>query len=245
MLFLCKRCASPYYIVIDGKATPLEEVWDTLPKSTSRCGQCGKGSTVGVETVNVGSTYFHYESEEAKKFGVFGLLPNQYIMVKEKVDDAKEIVENVNAFLKEEKGKKGSVKPIDPILVIYRQGKHENKLLSVLDEEFGKREYESPQVFFNSDKAYELRVVTPDVVVTIHGKCTYKGEKTERTIVTVCSNLFPPERGRSNRRLALVGLDTTHGEGATLECFGERMAGGHLPADFQQEYEKLKEERES
>lgn len=78
MLFLCKKCAAPYYIVIDGKVTPLEEVWDILPRSTSRCGQCGKGSTVGVETVNVGSTYFHYESEEAKKVGVYGILPAQY-----------------------------------------------------------------------------------------------------------------------------------------------------------------------
>lgn len=133
----------------------------------------------------------------------------------------------------------------DPVLVVYRMGKHDSKLLTVLDKEFGKREYESPVVYFNSDKAYELRVVTPDAVVTIQGKWTYKGEKTERTIVTVRSELFPPERSRSIRRLALVGLDTTHSGGADLECFGERMDGDFLPRDFQQEYEKLKEMKET
>ena len=126
--------------------------------------------------------------------------------------------------------------PREPIVVIYRDGKHERKLLMVLDEEFGKGEYESPLIYFNSDKVYELRVITPDAVVTIQSM--RQKEIIHRTWVTVHSELFPRD-GDTNRRLALLGLDITHGEGATLECFGERLDSNFLGSDFEEERKNL------
>ena len=129
-----------------------------------------------------------------------------------------------------------------PVLVIYREGKYDRKLLTVLDGEFGKREYESPIIFFNSDKAYEIRVVTPDVDVTIQGGMNQPGD-VHRTWVTVRSELLPRD-SRTNRRLALLGLDTTHGEGATIECFGERMKEAvFLGRSFEEDRKELEAKR--
>jgi len=119
-----------------------------------------------------------------------------------------------------------------PVLAIYRKGKFESKIVSVLDREFGRREYESPLIYFNSDRAHNLVIITPDVHVNIMGGWSRKGEKIERTHISVTSNLFPegfPDKHKERHRLRLTGLDTTHGEGASIECYGERTEGRFWP----------------
>ena len=127
----------------------------------------------------------------------------------------------------------------DPILVVYRSEKHESKLVTVLGKEFGRREYESPTIYFNSDRSYKLVVRTPDVTVEIRGGMGSRGENIQRSWVFVNSNLMPEDRMKTNRRLSLIGFDSTHGDGATIEAFGVRYHEEFLPSDFNKDAEKL------
>jgi len=74
---ICLSCAKYYYITIGDKVVPLLKAWPTLEKSTGRCLVCGVEMIKGKKTF-IGRDYFHFESDEAKKHGVHGLLPALY-----------------------------------------------------------------------------------------------------------------------------------------------------------------------